>query len=220
MEATEISPETSGPDIYEPLIPAAEYAVKYGITRRTVDRYARSGKVERLRQGGRTLIVDKAPVKPETQSDSSGTAPVDLIVAPVRNDWIAFGAASAFAESRHHWQTAFFVAVSLLIIILIVGSGAGVWFWQGGIGLQSSITDSQNQVSSLQGQLQRATQSIGESQTEHIETVGGLQKRIDTFTVQIDDLTKSSVQLTEANTELTLQIIKLSGPYLFWTQKP
>ncbi len=188
---------TSADDICDPLIPADDYAMKYDITRRTVDRYARSGKVERLRQGGKTLIVDKPPIKAETQSVLSETVQSDLVVAPVRNDWIAFGAAQAYAKSRHKWQSAFFVAAFLLFVALLIGSGGGVWFWQSIVISQSQVIASENKLSVLTSNLTEAKTLIDAIQARHDKTAGGLQDRID--------------ELHNTNQLLTIQLATLAA---------
>lgn len=42
----------------ELLLPIEEYAERHGISRRTVNRYVKSGRLESTKQRGRTIIID------------------------------------------------------------------------------------------------------------------------------------------------------------------
>ncbi len=215
MKDTEDFQETPGPVVCDPLIPANEYALKYGITRRTVDRYVRSGKVEKVRQGGRTLIVDKPPEKPETQSESSETVPSDLIVAPVRTDWLRLGYLEAQAKSRTAWQVLAIILLVLNIIILIVGTGAAVWFWQSNINLQSSVANSQNQIvdlqsinSTLKAGVFEANTTNRDNNTAYLAAVGGLKAQ---HAETVSRLDYRIAELEATNTELSTRIASMSN---------
>lgn len=136
--------------ITEPLLAIDDYARQEQVSRRTINRYVKVGRLQARKIKGRTFIVDM-PIEPaivqpasapETQDRTDRTVQVpgtSHLAIPVKNDWIAFGAAQAYAKSRHKWQVAFFVVAVLLIIVLVVGAGAGVWFYQENISLRSRL---------------------------------------------------------------------------------
>ena len=54
----------------ELLVPIAEYASIHSLSRRTIDRYCRIGRLEKVRQHGQPYILDK-PLKTAGKRDRS-----------------------------------------------------------------------------------------------------------------------------------------------------
>jgi len=103
----------------ELLIPADEYASRHGISRRTVNRYIQSGRVDSTKQRGRTMIIDK-PLRPKSPDVLSVKPNIDSqIVRFVQADWIRFGFLQARSKSKTIWQ-AYAIALTFLLVSLML----------------------------------------------------------------------------------------------------
>ena len=193
------------PVLSEVVIGIDEYADKHRITRRTVDRYVRAGKVEKIRQYGKTLVVDKPPIpnfKTSVKSEKSGTSGTVEIEPFVREDWVNFGAARAYAASRHKWQAAFFVVSVLFVLVLMASGIGGTYLYQTNKTLSAQVVAAGEQ----------ASQAVTESNAAHAAEVGGLQLRIDELTKANAEKDSQIVNLTARITTLTNQVVELSRP--------
>lgn len=109
---------TSEPEL---LLPIDEYAKRQGISRRTVSRYVKSGRLESAKQRGRTMIIDK-PLKPATQDTRQGQANIDSqIVQFAQADWIRYGSLLTKSKSKTILQT-YAIVVTILCVALMLAS--------------------------------------------------------------------------------------------------
>lgn len=105
----------------ELLVPIGEYASRQGLSRRTIDRYARTGRLEKIRQHGQTYILDK-PLKPQVQQTvMSDKVPDSQIVPLAQTDWIRLGFLQARAKSKTIWQT-YAISLTVLFVALLLAS--------------------------------------------------------------------------------------------------
>lgn len=105
----------------ELLLPIDEYAARHDVSRRTVDRYVKSGRLDSTKSQGRTMIVDK-PLKPSDQDTGQSPKDMDVQIVPLaRTDWIRVGYLQARAKSKTLWQT-YAIALTVLFVALLLAS--------------------------------------------------------------------------------------------------
>jgi len=106
---------------HELLVPIAEYAARENLSRRTVDRYAQTGQLEKVRQHGQSYIVDK-PLKPQVRETvMSDKVPDSQIVQLGQTDWIRLGYLQASSKSKTIWQT-YAIVLTVLFVTLLLAS--------------------------------------------------------------------------------------------------
>ena len=106
---------------HELLVPIAEYASRQNLCRRTVDRYCRIGRLEKVKQHGQTYILDK-PLKPQVnETVKSEKVPDSQIVPFAQADWIRYGCLQTRAKSKTIWQT-YAIAVTVLLFAFVLAS--------------------------------------------------------------------------------------------------
>lgn len=104
----------------ELLLPIDEYATRHGISRRTVNRYVKSGRLDATKQHGRTIIIDK-PLKPQSQDTRHVKPNIDSQIVPfAQADWIRYGFLQARSKSKTIWQTYAIVLTVLFVALLMV----------------------------------------------------------------------------------------------------
>ena len=108
----------SEPDI---LVPIAEYAEREGLCRRTVDRYCRIGRLEKVKQHGQTYILDKPLKPPPNETVKSDKVPVSQIIPLSQTDWMHLGYLKAKSKSKTIWQT-YAIALTVLFVALMLAS--------------------------------------------------------------------------------------------------
>lgn len=105
----------------ELILPIEEYATRHGISRRTVNRYVQSGRLESTKQRGRTMIIDK-PLKPKSQDTRQVQPNIDSQIVPfAQADWIRYGFLQARSKSKTLWQT-YAIALTVLFVALLLAS--------------------------------------------------------------------------------------------------
>jgi len=105
----------------ELLVPISEYASRQGLSRRTIDRYARTGRLEKVRQHGQTYILDKPLKPPPVETVRSEKVPDSQIISLAQTDWIHFGYLKASAKSKTIWQ-AYAIVVTVLLFAFVLAS--------------------------------------------------------------------------------------------------
>ena len=104
----------------ELLLPIDEYATRHGVSRRTADRYVKSGRLDSIKQHGRTMIIDK-PLKPSTPDTRPSPNDMDVQIVPLaRNDFIRLGYLQARSKSKTLWQAYAIVLTVLCVTLLLV----------------------------------------------------------------------------------------------------
>ncbi|MBA7523809.1 hypothetical protein ES705_15943 [subsurface metagenome] len=104
----------------ELILPIEEYATRQGISRRTVNRYVKSGRLDSTKSHGRTMIIDK-PLKPPSQDTRHVKPNIDSQLAPLsQTDWVRYGFLQARSKSKTIWQTYAIVVTVLLVALLMV----------------------------------------------------------------------------------------------------
>ena len=105
----------------ELLLPIDEYAKRQGVSRRTVNRYVQSGRLESTKQRGRTMIIDK-PLKPKSEDTRHVKPNIDSQIVPfARADWIRYGMLQNRSKSKVIWQT-YAIVVTVLFVALMLAS--------------------------------------------------------------------------------------------------
>ena len=106
------------PDI---LVPISEYAARESLSRRTVDRYAQTGRLEKIRQHGQTYILDK-PLKPQEKQTAMSDNIRDSQIVPLsQTDWMQLGYLKARSKSKTIWQT-YAIVLTVLFVALLLAS--------------------------------------------------------------------------------------------------
>lgn len=105
----------------ELLVPISEYASRQGLSRRTIDRYARTGRLEKVRQHGQTYILDKPLKPPQIETVRTENVPDSQIISLAQTDWIHFGYLKASAKSKTLWQ-AYAIVLTVLFVSLLLAS--------------------------------------------------------------------------------------------------
>lgn len=174
----------------ESLIPIDDYAHKLGVSRRTVDRYARVGRIETKKHLGRTMVVDK-PFKAAPFHEDSVRHEQTTELAPlVEKDWFNFGHALAQAKAKTKWQIACLTFVVLFVAVTLAASAGGVWLHMAMQTKTDQLTAAGEQANGLQNQLANMQTTLD---SERI-TVGRLQAQIALLADQILELTDNLQQ--------------------------
>lgn len=182
-------PETVRQDD-ECLIPIEDYAQKLGVSRRTVDRYARVGRIETKKHLGRTMVIDK-PYKPAPFLADAVRPEQTTELAPlVQNDWLNFGQALSQAKAKTKWQVACLTFAVLFVAVTLVASVGGVWLHMSLQTKADEVNAAGEQVSGLQTQLANAQLALNNERV----TVGRLQGQIAQLADQILELTENLQQ--------------------------
>jgi len=116
-----IESETVPHNDHELLIPIAEYASRESLSRRTVDRYVRFGRLEKVKQHGQTYILDKPLKPPPRDLVMSDKVPDSQIVPFVQTDWIRLGYLQARSRAKTAWQI-YAILLTVLFVCLLLAS--------------------------------------------------------------------------------------------------
>ncbi len=151
---------------------ANEYAEKYNISRRTVSRYIKQGKLEAVRRTGRTYVVDQkpleTPIKPEPvkQLDNADNWPEQLIRQP-DNDAPEPSQLSMQAKTYHRWQS---LSIALTVAASIT-TLATVWMYTTWQNTADALSTSQDTTTALTADLAAATKTITQLQANLFKTM-------------------------------------------------
>ena len=155
----------------QPTLTAHEYAEKYNISRRTVTRYIKQGKLEAVRRKGRTHVIDLEPSETPIETehakklDSLDSESGQLVRQP--DDYVfKLGQLSVQAKAGHRWQ---FLSI-VLVVLLFLATPAAVWLyltWQDTAG---ELAISQETTATITADLDTATATIGQLQTDLVNT--------------------------------------------------
>ena len=105
----------------ELLVPIEEYAALHNISRRTVDRYVKCGRIETTKKHGRTLILDK-PLKSQPSDTRHDQTDMDCQIVPLsQTDWMQLGYLKARSKSKTIWQT-YAIVLTVLFVALLLAS--------------------------------------------------------------------------------------------------
>ncbi len=203
-----------GPDVEtagqgnEGLIPIKDYAERFGVSRRTVERYAKVGRIEIKKQLGRIYVVDNPPkpAPPSTESvrldEMSGLTPL------VQKNWFDFGMAQAQGKAKTKWQIACLAFAVLLVAAVITGSAGGVWLWKDGVAkadaltaVRRQLTDAAEQINALQGQLATERRDYA---TQFASQQAGYVAKINVVTAAETQLATAAEQLNTLQDQLAI----------------
>ena len=115
-----IESETVLHNDHDLLIPIAEYASRERLSRRTVDRYVRFGRLEKVKQHGQTYILDKPLKPPPRDLVTSDKVPDSQIVSFVQTDWVRLGYLQARSRAKTAWQIYAILLTVLFVCLLLV----------------------------------------------------------------------------------------------------
>lgn len=153
------------PDIIDipgqPTLTADDYAGKYGISRRTVSRYIKQGKLEAVRRTGRTYVIDQKPAEtpiktePAKRLDNLASKPGQLAKKP--DDYLfKLGQLSVQAKAGHRWQSLSIV----LIVAAFIAVPAAVWMYSTWQDTADALAVSQETTTTVTADLDAATTTI------------------------------------------------------------
>ncbi|MHC4117698.1 MAG: hypothetical protein ACYSWO_09345 [Planctomycetota bacterium] len=176
----------------ERLIPIDKFAQKMGITRSTVDRYAKAGRIETKEQQGQMYVVDKPLAE---------------------KDWFDFGIVQAQARSKTRWQVACFVFATLFVVVALAGAAGGVRLWTDRAASAEILAETRAQVAdrrllltALQLQVADADKQIASLQeqltAEGRDHAARIESQQAQYTAKIDELAKARNQLTVTTEQL------------------
>lgn len=213
METTQTIPPTDTTFAEsETITPIEEYGLKWGISRRTTDRYVKNGRVRVIKKAGRTFCIDTEPkpamAKPDMPgfSDRQSDTSFDL---PARNDWIQFGIMTGQAKQANVFKT---LSVGLSFVLVAVVSVATYWFIlqdRRGIADGYEIRNLESSLVRTKAALVTAEKIGADEKARLLATVGGLELKITELTkinielatvggleLKIKELIKTNIELT------------------------
>ena len=143
---------------------ANDWAVKYGVSRRTVTRYVQEGKIEAFRRKGRTYIVDRKPIEtsiqPEqaermAQQDIQSGQPGQL-ERPSEDFLLRMGQLSLQAKTGRKWQA---LAIGF-IVVAFIGVTVSTWIYASLQATEASLVSAQETAATLTENLRAAGNNI------------------------------------------------------------
>lgn len=182
-------PETVRQD-NECLIAIEDYAQKLGVSRRTVDRYARVGRIETKKHLGRTMVIDKPYTPAPFRADTVRPEQTTELAPLVPQDWLHFGQALSQAKAKTRWQAACLIFAVLFVGVTLAASVGGVWLHMSLQTKTDQLNTADERVSGLQTQLGNMQLALDNERV----TVGRLQGQIPQLADQILELTDNLQQ--------------------------
>ncbi len=199
------------------LVSLQDFAKQQNISLRTVQSWARQGRIETVRQNGKRLVNSLAPIVEVAKNKNFGKTVNARLLAPsllldkllVTNE----GAKRQSEKAKSHWQLAFLAVAFLLAVALVVAAGLGSWAYQK-IQNQSAVVETTNaDIASMRTMLaafeQTALQSAGNATTTITElttTVRRLNAHLGETSRTITKLLNENTRLLEENSELFRQL--------------
>ena len=188
----------------ERIIPIDDFARQQNISRRTIDRYIRIGKVNARKVKGKTFVVD-SPIKPESrqsknaqkmQSEITQTVQPEEMITKIaqmtKMDWTQFGILTARAKAKRIWQTVAIVS----IVCLIAATVAAGWLF-----------------SDRQIQFERQVRTLSQVQRKHNQLADQLR-------AESELLTTENAVLKAQNNLLSSKIESLEASYQNKSSQP
>jgi len=194
----------------EGLIPIKDYAERFGVSRRTVERYAKVGRIEIKKQLGRIYVVDNPPKPAPPSTESVRLDEMSDLTPLVQKDWFDFGMAQAQAQAKAKtkWQIACLAFAVLLVAAVITGSGGGVWLWKDRVAkanaltaVRRQLTDGAEQINALQGQLATERQDYA---TRLASQQAGYAAKINVLTAAETQLATAAEQFNTLQDQLAI----------------
>jgi hypothetical protein len=157
---------------------ANDYAAKYGISRRTVSRYIKQGKLEAPRLSGRTYIIDLEPAdrpiraesakRPDAQGAGSGQ-----IVRQPDDNLFKLSQLSAKSKAGHRWH---YLAI-VLILAAVIATPTSVWIYSSSKNTADALAISLETATTISADLVTATTNIKQLQDDLFESVANANER-------------------------------------------
>lgn len=188
--AQTIQPDQTAFAASDCLLPIEEYGLKWGISRRTTDRYVKNGRVRMIKKAGRTFCIDTEPKpamdKPDMPSfsDRQSDTSFDL---PVKADWIRFGVISNQARQANVYKI---LTASLTVLVIAIVSIAVYWFVKldrQGIADTYLIKGLESTLARTEAARIAAEKTVAVEKTRHAATVGGLTRDLAAARQQVID---------------------------------
>jgi len=144
---------------------ANDYAAKHGISRRTVSRHIKQGKLEALKRSGRTYIVDLEPVDTPIRTESARRldtqdAESGQIVRQADDDLRELAPAPAKASAGYRWK---YLAI-VLVVAASVAVPASVWMYSSWKNSAEALASSLERTTTISAELVTATATIKQLQ--------------------------------------------------------
>ncbi|MCJ7805721.1 hypothetical protein MUP46_03715 [Patescibacteria group bacterium] len=103
------------------LIPIDEYAVRHSVSRRTLDRYVQTGRLETEKRHGRTYVIDRPPKSHPFETRQARNGSDSQLALFDRTQWIQLGYLKARARSKTVWQV-YAIVLTVLCVALLLSS--------------------------------------------------------------------------------------------------
>ena len=158
----------------EGVIPIDDFARQQHVSRRTVDRYIRIGRVVARKLNGKTFVVD-SPVKteigqlkstPKMEYSTTQTVQPEAITKTAqmtKMNWTQFGILAAQVKAKRTWQ----IVAIVSIVCLIAATGTAGWLFSSG-----------------QIQFERQVRTLSQVQREHNQLTDQLRTENDRLTIE------------------------------------
>lgn len=202
------------------LVSFQDFAKQENISLRTVQSWAKQGRIETVRQNGKRLVNSLAPIAEVAKNKDFGKSVNSRVFAPklllekllVTNE----GAKRQSEKAKSCWQFAFLAVAFLLAVALVVAAGLGSWGYQK-IENQSAVVETANaDMASMRTMLavfeQTALESAGNATrtiTELTTTVRRLNNQLAATSRTITKLLNENTRLLKENSELLRQLAEL-----------
>ena len=115
-----IESETTLTDRPEILIPIGDYALGQGVSRRTIDRYISTGRLETQKRHGRTYVHDKPLKGVSTATGQARNVSDSQLALFDRTQLIELGYLKARAKAKTVWQVYAIVLSVVFVALLLV----------------------------------------------------------------------------------------------------
>jgi hypothetical protein len=157
---------------------ADDYAAKHGISRRTVSRHIKQGKLEALKRSGRTYIVDLEPADTAIRTESAGRldtqdADTGQAVRQADDDLLKLQQLLAKANAGHPWRHLAIV----FILAASVAAPAGVWIYSSWKSSAEALVSRLESTTTISADLATATTTIKQLQDDLSQAMANANER-------------------------------------------
>ena len=201
----------------EILVSFQDFAKQENVSLRTVQSWAKQGRIETVRQNGKRFVNSSAPMVKVVKNDDFGNSVNSRIFAPnvLLEKLLATneGAKRQSGKAKSCWQFAFFAVAFLLAVALAVAAGFGSWGYQKienqSVVVETATADLASMRTLLAAFEQAALESAGNATrtiTELTTTVGRLNNQLAVTSRTITKLLDANTRLLKENSELSRQL--------------
>jgi len=149
-----------------PELTANDYAEKYNISRRTVSRYIKQGKIDAVRRKGRTFIIDlepkETPIEPEPADKLNNQDTESGQLAITSESYFRLGELTVKAKAGQRWK----MLSCILLVLVFIATPAVVWLYLSWQDTAADLVSSQAATNAITADLDNTTNTIDQLEKE------------------------------------------------------